>query len=106
MTATQPRTRAVLRMIEAGSTVNCAHCGERVKFRAKVKRRQAICNIYVRDSNDQPRWDRVEHYHEECYEALGKPHGDYLSTQPWRLPRGNKLPRRIVATELARSITP
>ena len=64
------RSRAVVRSIEAGSSAECACCGERVKFQAKVKAQQVICNVYVRG-----RWDRVEHYHAECYDTAGEPYG-------------------------------
>jgi len=63
-------SRAVLRRVEAGSMALCAHCGEQVKFAAKVHRFQAIANVYV-----DGRWDRVEHFHEECYEVAGEPYG-------------------------------
>jgi hypothetical protein len=66
-------SRAVLRDVEAGSTVDCAFCDERVKFQAKVRNRQVICNVYVRGV-----WDRVDHYHAECYEQAGKPHGEIV----------------------------
>lgn len=65
------KSRAVTRLIEAGSAADCAHCGERVKFRARERHRQVICNVYV-----DGRWDRVEHYHEPCYEAAGAPYGE------------------------------
>ena len=41
-----------------------------MKFSAKTKLQQVIANVYV----DQV-WDRVEHYHAECYEAVGRPYG-------------------------------
>ena len=63
-------SRAVLRSIEAGSFVDCAHCDDRVKFQAKVRKQQVICNVYVKG-----RWDRVEHFHAECYTKAGSPHG-------------------------------
>jgi hypothetical protein len=63
-------TRAVMRSIDAGSSVLCAQCGQQVKFSAKVRRHQVICNVY-----QQGRWDRVEHYHLECYVEAGEPHG-------------------------------
>lgn len=71
-----PRTktwesRAVVRLIEAGSTAECPHCGERVKFRARHRDQQVICNVYVDGV-----WDRVEQYHAECYDAAGEPHGE------------------------------
>jgi hypothetical protein len=71
-----PRTsRAVLRDVEPGSTVECAHCGDRVKFQAKVRNRQVICNVYVKGV-----WDRVEHFHADCYELAGEPHGPVDTT--------------------------
>lgn len=69
------RSRAVLRDVEPGSTVECAHCGERVKFQAKVRHKQVICNVYVRG-----KWNRVEHFHSECYTVAGEPHGDVDTT--------------------------
>ena len=63
-------SRAVTRLIEAGSTVDCTQCGERVKFQARIKASQVICNVYV-----DGRWDRVEHYHEACYGDAGEPYG-------------------------------
>jgi hypothetical protein len=69
------RSRAVLRDVEPGSTVECVRCGERVKFQAKVRNKQVICNVYV-----QGRWDRVEHFHADCYDLAGDPHGDVDTT--------------------------
>jgi hypothetical protein len=65
------RSRAVIRAIEAGSSAECARCGERVKFQAKVKAQQVICNVYVKG-----RWDRVEHFHRECYDIAAEPYGE------------------------------
>ncbi len=65
------KSRAVLRLIEAGSTAECPHCGERVKFRARHRDQQVICNVYVDGV-----WDRVEQYHAECYETADSPHGE------------------------------
>ena len=64
------KSRAVVRDVEAGSSVDCEHCGDRVKFQAKVRNKQVICNVY-----QSGRWLRVEHYHAECYELAGSPHG-------------------------------
>lgn len=71
-TAKKPNlnSRAVVRNIEAGSSAECVACGERVKFQAKVRMQQVICNVY-RDGH----WDRVEHYHAECYHEIGEPYG-------------------------------
>jgi hypothetical protein len=68
-----PKSRAVLRDVEAGSAVDCAHCGERVKFQAKVRNRQVIANVYTKRV-----WERDEHYHAACYDDAGKPHGDIV----------------------------
>jgi len=64
------KSRAVVRDVEAGSSVDCAHCGERVKFQAKVRNKQVICNVYVSGS-----WNRVEHFHLDCYLDAGEPYG-------------------------------
>jgi hypothetical protein len=69
-TTFKPVSRAVLRRVEAGNTATCAHCGDPVKFTAKTQRQQVIANVYV-----DFRWDRVEHYHAECYEEAGQPYG-------------------------------
>jgi hypothetical protein len=71
MTTQTPLTsRAVVRLIEAGNSANCAGCGKPVKFSAKAKQHQVIANVYIDHV-----WDRVEHYHAECYEAAGRPYG-------------------------------
>ncbi|MGE0880396.1 MAG: hypothetical protein AB7L13_23945 [Acidimicrobiia bacterium] len=67
----KPGTRAVVRSIDAGSSAMCVSCGQQVKFSAKVKKQQVICNVYTKG-----KWDRVEHYHFECYVDAGSPHGE------------------------------
>ena len=64
------KSRAVVRLVEAGNSAVCASCDEPVKFAAKVRRQQVICNVYVKG-----KWDRVEHYHFECYQSAGEPYG-------------------------------
>lgn len=64
------KSRAVLRDVEAGSSVDCAYCDERVKFQAKVRNRQVIANVYVNGV-----WNRVEHFHADCYDLADQPHG-------------------------------
>lgn len=59
-----------MRNVEPGSTTSCAHCGERLKFTARTQLKQVIANVYVDGA-----WDRVEHFHSECYEAAGEPYG-------------------------------
>jgi hypothetical protein len=68
---TKWESRAALRLIEPGSMVDCNHCGDRVKFQARVRMYQVICNVYIGNV-----WDRVEHYHEECYRQADNPHGE------------------------------
>ncbi len=63
-------SRAVLRMVEPGSQVECILCGERVKFQAKMRHQQAICNIYEKNA-----WVRVDHYHYPCYKEAKEPYG-------------------------------
>ena len=64
------KSRAVYRLIEAGSAVTCIGCGEHIKFKAKVRAKQVICNVYTKGV-----WQRVEHFHEECYTLAGDPYG-------------------------------
>lgn len=64
-------SRAVLRLIEPGSVAECPICGERVKFRARHRDQQVICNVY-----DDGVWQRVEQYHQECYEQADAPYGE------------------------------
>jgi len=47
-TQTKQGTRAVVRTVDAGSSAICVHCEQQVKFSAKVKRFQVICNVYVK----------------------------------------------------------
>jgi hypothetical protein len=63
-------SRAVSRPIEAGNTATCRSCGLPVKFRAKARLMQVIANVYTDGV-----WDRVEHYHADCYENAGRPYG-------------------------------
>jgi hypothetical protein len=74
------QSRAVLRTIEAGSSAMCTTCDQQVKFKAKVKMQQVICNVYVNGV-----WDRVEHYHLECYDMSGKPYGTPAADVPRRV---------------------
>ena len=80
-TATRTRSkwksRAVLRLIEPGSSVDCTVCGERVKFAARLRLQQVICNVYVDGS-----WSHIEHFHEACYETAGQPHGPAEAATP------------------------
>ncbi len=64
------QSRAVVRLIEAGCVAECPVCGERVKYRARHRDQQVICNVY-----DKGRWQRVEQYHLDCYTEADCPHG-------------------------------
>jgi hypothetical protein len=64
-------SRAVVRPIEPGNSAMCAHCGAPVKFVARAQLRQVIANVY-----EQGTWNRVEHFHAECYSEAGEPYGD------------------------------
>jgi hypothetical protein len=64
-------SRAVTRTIEPGNSAICVHCGAPVKFVARAQGRQVIANVYV-DGN----WDRVEHFHADCYAEANQPYGD------------------------------
>jgi len=70
-TDTTWESRAVVRLIEAGSSAECPHCGERVKYRARHRDQQVICNVY-----DDGVWQRVEQYHADCYQEAGTPYGE------------------------------
>ena len=69
-TKTAWKSRAVTRLIEAGSMTDCVHCDERVKFKARERHMQVICNVYV-----DGRWNRVEHFHAPCYDEADQPYG-------------------------------
>ncbi len=63
-------SRAVTRLIEAGNSATCAVCRLPVKFRAKSRLQQVIANVY-----HDGVWNRVEHYHVDCYDNAGQPYG-------------------------------
>lgn len=60
----------MVRSIEPGSSVSCMTCGDPIKFKAKIRAQQVICNVYVKGA-----WNRVEHFHADCYTAAGDPYG-------------------------------
>ena len=68
--ATLMDSRAVERPVEPGNSAMCTHCGAPVKFVARAQLRQVIANVYVEGT-----WDRVEHYHQDCYVEAGQPYG-------------------------------
>lgn len=66
-------SRAVRRLIEPGNNVACASCGEIIKFVTREQASQIIANVYV-----DGRWDRVEYWHDVCYEKADSPYGPGL----------------------------
>ena len=42
-----------------------------VSFTLEPGAYQVICNVYVKG-----KWDRVEHFHQECYDKAGAPFGE------------------------------
>lgn len=66
----EKKSRAVSRLVEPGLDASCAGCGDRVKFVAKRRSHQVIANIYVEQV-----WNRVEHFHHDCYRDAGQPYG-------------------------------
>lgn len=65
------KSRCVMRAIEPGCSATCIKCDEPVKFIARVNGRQVIANVY-----EDGRWQRVEHFHEECYSEAHSPYGE------------------------------
>lgn len=61
----------MIRLVEAGNSASCAECGVQVKFVARAQQKQVICNVY-----EAGVWNRVEHFHAECYDKAGQPYGD------------------------------
>jgi hypothetical protein len=51
-----------------------------VKFKAKTKALQVVCNVYV-----DGKWNRVEHYHFDCYMQAGEPYGTPVANVPTRV---------------------
>jgi hypothetical protein len=69
--ATVMKSRAVVRPIEPGNSAMCTHCGAPVKFVARAQLKQVIANVYK-----DGQWDRVEHFHADCYDEASKPYGE------------------------------
>lgn len=84
-----PGTRAVLRLIKGQPNIDwpkCVACDQFVKFespqtlKARIRNgepahtHQVIANIYVDGV-----WDRVEHWHQACFEGAGCPVEPYLT---------------------------
>jgi len=72
MTTVTQISRAVLRTIEPGNSATCPVCRLIVKFQARTQGKQVIANVY-----EDGTWQRVEHYHEVCYQEAGEPYGPH-----------------------------
>jgi hypothetical protein len=64
------KSRAVERIVEPGNSATCVRCGAPIKFVARIQHRQVIANVYVDGT-----WNRVEHYHSDCYVQAEHPYG-------------------------------
>jgi hypothetical protein len=71
------KSRAVVRTVEAGNSAMCAHCGAQVKFVARAQLKQVIANVY-----DGGVWQRVEHFHSDCYTEAKEPYGPAVLPEP------------------------
>jgi len=63
-------SRAVLRAVQPGSWVTCHACEEQIKYQVRMQNMQMICNVY-----EEGVWNRVEHFHADCYEEADQPYG-------------------------------
>lgn len=77
-------TRAVERRILERNEVRCAHCDQWVKFAARQNLSQVVANVYKKK-----KWDRVEHFHRDCYDEAGLPYGEIVDSN---------MPKRPVVT--------
>ena len=59
-----------MRAVIPGTYVDCAWCNQRVSYSAKTRPNQIIANVYC-----DGKWNRVEHFHEECYYRAESPYG-------------------------------
>ena len=57
-------TRAVVRGVEPGNDVRCVRCGKQIKFAARTTA-PSDRDVYLDGA-----WNRVDHFHEECYLRL------------------------------------
>lgn len=76
-------TRAVERPAVPGQQHECADCGTKIKFQARVRNKIVYANVYEGET-----WDRLECFHTPCYLGAGSPHG------PLDRSRSNELPSR------------
>ncbi len=82
-------SRAIIRAIEPRNDANCAHCGAPVKFAPRKKHQQVIANVY-----EGGVWDRVEHYHVDCYTEAKEPYGPPARVEPVKYGQQPKRPIR------------
>ncbi|KJF17011.1 hypothetical protein AXFE_21460 [Acidithrix ferrooxidans] len=63
-----------MRGVDPGSISDCAVCAKHIRFSAKLRPRQVIANVY-----EDGKWQRVEYFHEECYQIANAPYGNTQS---------------------------
>lgn len=64
------QTRVVSKPCTAGDFIVCRRCGAEIKYRARTKDREVLCNVYENGA-----WDRLERFHPACYVGAGEPYG-------------------------------
>jgi len=86
ITGTRPDSRAVTMIMRYNDLQECVSCGENITFLQATSNIWVVANVYVDCDHSDPvcrlclgygrRWDRIEHWHEDCYGNAGKPYGD------------------------------
>lgn len=69
-------SRAVTRKLQPGLGLDCDACSMPIKYSAKFPSNQIIANVYENNV-----WQKVVHYHEECYRQLAYPYGEPIPSQ-------------------------
>lgn len=80
-------SRAAIRTVEPGTSTWCHSCEDPIKFNARKKPKEVICNVY-----DDGQWQGVERYHTPCYEAVGSPYGEASVDPPMFLDEVTEIP--------------
>lgn len=82
----KPDSRAVTMLMKYNDNQECTSCGRSVMFTQGTSNIWVLANVYVDCDHSEKecarclgygrRWDRLEHWHEVCYEGEGKPYGE------------------------------
>ena len=79
----EPDSRAVVMKISDDQMDDCARCS--VSITSDTDRRWVVANVYEdccliptckKCHGTTRRWDRLEHWHEDCYDLSGQPYGE------------------------------